>query len=101
MKIVVRRTKFVGGYNTLELVGGWLEGYVHTTRGAVSVYGQTDWACFRLTIDGREYIATVDAPGPPSAAPLRRLARRFARTVAKLAADSPGDNGPFTVTLAR
>ena len=101
MEVEIRRSKYVWGYDTLELVDDRLEGYVYTTHGAVSAYGTNGLAYLRITIDGHEYRATVDAPGPANRDRLRRLAGRFARTAAKLAAGSPDGKGPYTVTLAR
>jgi len=101
MKVEISRSNRVPVCDTMELVGGRWKGYVNTPHGTVSVYGQANWAYFRLTIDEREYKATVDAPGPANRDRLRRLAGRFARTVATLAAGSPEGNGPYTMTLAR
>jgi len=101
MEIVVTRTKFVAARSTLAFVGNRWSGHVTTTHGAVWVYVLNGWAYLRLTIDGHEYSARVVAPGPPREDPLCRLAIRFARTVAKLAAGSPDGKGPITMTLAR
>jgi len=101
MEVEIRRSKYVWGYDTLEFVGDRLDGVVYTRQGPVTAYSRIGWARLRVTIDGRECWARVSVSGPLSADRLRRLAGRFARTVATLAAGRPEGKGPFTVTLAR